>query len=540
MRFVVILIILVSLVPKAFFSAQLPFDADFVPIVWWGWDWLNGGVFPTYGTLSSVGAYNLPFLVWLHLPALVLTRDPQMAILATLLWVNVLGMACVYALGRELFNARVGLGALILYAFSETVITSAYTAWAQVLLPAFFAFVGLALWRWYRTGRGRYLAAAGVLATCAFMMHFSAILLFPVLLVFWLLSRAQWSWRGVGVGTVICVALLLPYGLFQVQRDFSDLRAFITRTPQVPSETMAFYRDLAYPPENSPLPLPDAPNTPQDAPSSAVKTPPTLATRALNEASTALGVLVAFAPLSSPSGGIVGVLALCAIGLALLWGLPHTLGRWRTLAEHAHGRAVLLALMSAVFLGGMLITRTLPTEQPTYLMGLLAWGSVLVAWAIDTLLTRLGALRWRTMLLWGACVCVAMVSVGSRIERQATREDTLFPQAWYFNSVARVVDAIAQDWNSPNALTVAYDTLPEMRFQWWALAWHTVDARYRQTMAYDFLLLARHNLQNKNTSAIGTAETYDYLVVFTDGLSRYDDGAYDVQILGKIALLKPR
>jgi 4-amino-4-deoxy-L-arabinose transferase-like glycosyltransferase len=500
-----VLIILVSLLPKAYYSAQMPFDADFVPLIWWGWEWLNGGAFPAYGTLSSVGAYNFPMLVWLHLPALSLTYEAQSAVLATLLWLNVVGMACFYSTARHMFGAGAATCALLLFAFSETLITSAYTAWAQVLLPSGFACLTWVLWRWVRSGRARWLALSGVLATCLFMLHFSAILLYPCMLAFALFQRARWSWRGIIAGGLVCLALFAPYLGFQVGRDFRDLRAFLTRQTPIPAETMRAYQELAYPSAPSaPADATPAPLSPSAPPES-----PTLLTRAIREGETVLSALTAFAPPNLPYAGVAFLACVAfALGLGLRRARPDVRPAWS------------LLLMVAVFVLGLAVARIYPSAQPTYLMGLLAWGALLCGWGVWACL---GAWRWGRVLAVLACVVVAFGTQAQRLAREPARQEALFPQAWYFSQVASVTDAIAEAFGRDTTLTIAYDLLPEMRFQWWAMAWHTVDARYHLGMAYDFLLLSRHNIRNRNISATGTADTPDALIVLDEGLARHSD-----------------
>lgn len=524
-----VLIILISLLPKAYYSAQMPFDADFVPVIWWGWEWLNGGAFPAYGTLSSVGAYNFPMLVWLHLPALSLTHEAQSAVLATLLWLNMLGMACFYSVARGMFGVGVATCALLLFALSETLITSAYTAWAQVLLPSGFACLTWVLWRWIQTRQARWLALSGVVATALFMLHFSAILLYPCMLAFALFYRARWSWRGIIAGGLVCVALLAPYLGFQVGRDFRDLRAFLTRQTPIPAETMRTYRELAYPSTPTQLTQREEAQPAQPIQGDAQRAPsesPTLITRATREVTTVIGALTAFVPPNLPYAGWA---FLACVAVAFIANLRQR--RAQTTAVWG------LLLMVATFVLGLLITRTYPSAQPTYLTGLLAWGALLCGWGLWTCLR---AWRWGRIVAVLACVVVALGTQAQRIGREPARQEALFPQTWYFSQVASATDAIAEAFGRDTTLTIAYDLLPEMPFQWWAMAWHTADPRYHLGMAYDFLLLSRHNIRNRNVSATSTADNPDALIVLDEGLARHSDalanGARAI-VVGRVVVL---
>ncbi|MCU0514791.1 MAG: hypothetical protein MUE40_19730, partial [Anaerolineae bacterium] len=255
-----LLLWLLTLPVKWLAAHNMGWDIDFVPVVAYGLRFLEGGAFPVHGTLSSVAAYNMPLLVWLHLPALALTRSPYMAMLLTLLVWNGVGTLYAFIAGRQLAGDRAGLAAAALFTLSETGVSGSYTAWAQLLLPTFYLVVWVHLWRWQATGRGVHLALCGSVATAALMTHFSAIVLYPALLVMALLTRARWQGRWLAAGTAISLALLLPYGLFQIERDFVDIRAFLTRQPTIPAAVLAQYRSAA---AETPAPPPVMATTPR-------------------------------------------------------------------------------------------------------------------------------------------------------------------------------------------------------------------------------------------------------------------------------------
>ena len=232
----VLLIILFISLPIKFATAQnMPWDIDFVPVVSRNVEYL----IPPVGTLSSVAAYNLPMLQWLHLPAQWLTGNVWWTIFLTLLTFNFLGTTALYALGVSMFNQRVGIVAAVLFTFSEVGISSSYTAWAQLLLPGFFAMVMLSLWLWIKHERGIYLAVAGIIATAAFMTHFSALLLYPAMLAVAIATRAKWQWGWLAIGAGIVILMFMPYLLVEFERDFTDVKAFISQEPLVTEAVFA-------------------------------------------------------------------------------------------------------------------------------------------------------------------------------------------------------------------------------------------------------------------------------------------------------------
>ncbi|MCA9916218.1 MAG: glycosyltransferase family 39 protein, partial [Anaerolineae bacterium] len=195
-------VILLSIPVKLIAARLLVWDLDFVPVISRGRDFLHNGTFPAYGTLSSVAAYNMPLLVWLQIPLLTITKHVPTVLIGTQLIFNLLATIFLYRIGSRFFNGRIGLAAAALFTFSEIGISSAYTAWAQMLLPGFFIFTLYNLMQWAYSGRGWFLGGAIFLATAATMTHFSAILLYPVILVFGVITHARWSKRGLTAGII--------------------------------------------------------------------------------------------------------------------------------------------------------------------------------------------------------------------------------------------------------------------------------------------------------------------------------------------------
>lgn len=540
----VALMLVATALKVVLFTSELPFDADYVPVVRLGWEWLNGGAFPVHGTLSSVAGYNMPFLVWLHLPMLSMTGDVRLTIVLTLMLFHLIGVACIYALGKEIANPRVAWLASALFTLSDTGITSTYNAWAQLLLPSFFAMLTLSLWRWAKYARGEYLAGAGVIAVSAFMNHFSAIMLFPMMLIFALFTRARWQWRGLLVGTCIGIGLLAPYLVFQVERDFVDLRAFLTKTNPIPSAVLERYKTIAYPPVQA-VPPPAStppigtllPNIAPENPSRLARLGTEILRLAYSTTLLTLPAIVADSPFYALNVGVLwgtwGVILL-AIGLNLNRLRHLAFQKWRTQAW------AWLGVLLATYTIGMVLTRTFPSEQPSYFAGYSAWGVLMSAWAWDIVLRRFrlnGRALGIAMLLVGGIV--AGVTLANRIERKPALETRLFPQVWYLSHLEAVADTLAQEIPLGTTPTISYDLLPEMSHQWWAMAWHERDSRYGLGMVYDFLLLVR-GIRNANTSPIGLAETPDYIITIGNGVQRYDIARYDVRLFGKIALITPK
>ena len=575
-----IFIFLLSVPIKLLASTQLVWEIDYVPVIQRGISWLDGGAFPASGTLSSVAAFNLPFLVWLQLPVMFFTRHiPTILILTQLIW-NFLGTVFVYRLGREMFRPTIGLIGATIFTFTDVSIAGSYTAWAQLLLPTFYVIVLYLLYQWRRSGHDRYPALCLIVTTAAFMTHFSAVLLYGVIIGVGVIVRLPLRWRGLLMGIVASLLMLSPYLAFQVEREFVDLKAFFTRQTTIPQAVLDRYAYLK--PEaqfsNTPVSIPDGDdspllNRPDDEP-----VPPSRLERALLWGlsvpqqylegmalmfGTQLGNLRTYILplyLINEALRIGTILLLCGgYSIGFVRFVRHLRTYWRThdkttlkdryaslgtvLVTTEAGSVMFILVFVLILLTGLIITRASPSTQPTYYTGLLGIELLVIAYALTRLLEKFVSSRsvgkW---LLIGLVASIAILPALDRVVRVTTHNDEQFTpfNVWLYSSMEDATDWIADDWDDGDSLTVAYDILPELPQFWWVAPWHTIDETYRIGMAYDALLEINHGLTNLNASPVGIAELPDYLIVFEHGLSRYEVDDYQVETFGAIHVLKPK
>lgn len=559
--YVLLLLILLASLPIKLAAAQnMPFDIDIVPV-------LSRSVeynLPPVGTLSSVAAYNMPMLQWIHLPALTLTHDAYMAILLTMLTFNILTTIAVFCIGDSMFSARVGLAAALMFTISEVGISSAYTAWAQLLLPGFYAMTFLFLWQWRKHEKGIYLALAGVLATAAFMTHFSAILLYPTMLIFAVITRAKWQWRWLLGGILLCLLMLAPYITYEMQHDFLDIRAFLRQESRVSSDVLAQVQYLK--PESGLLPREQSATVQPPSQATTNTPPPTnLSTikprwqRALDFALSIPEQMIRGLNLGfdTTMRGLPSIfrfalyippmLFVMSIGWSI-WGFMREISRRKGMTRHAptiqiinnvlvdtpQGRIILILLFVMTLISGLIITRSI--DQPTYFMGLTSLEIVIAAAIFSN--DRLP----RSLLILGAVLILtyAGVSIAERTARLIQHDDSQYSRfnVSIYRHVSDAVDYMAEDWQGSDTVIVSYDIMPEMCNLWWVAAWHSIDPEYRMGMNFDFLLMYHYGLRNTNTDPVGYVETADYFVVYELGLSRFNLDDYIVAQFGTIYVLR--
>ncbi len=572
-----LILLLISVGVKLYASQLLVWEVDYVPVIARGQTWLDGGMFPAVGTLSSVAAYNMPFLTWMQIPVMIFTHDVAVILIGTQLLFNILATWFVYRLGNEMFTPTIGFVGAILFTFSETGLSSSYTAWAQLLLPGFYVMVMYSLFRWKLDNSTLYVAMAWIISTMAFMTHFSAILLYGVIIVLWLIMRFPLNWRGLIIGVVVSASLLSPYMLFEVERDFVDLKAFFTRQTTISSDVLADYAYLK--PENQ-----GQSNSPSAATDNqSASDIPTQAEPKPQSSRLERGVAWVLSMPMQVIGGLRLVFTNDLRSLREYYPILHSISlilrslleisfwagivlaiyrysravqmRYQTFPDHQRlwthriklavntltgttaGRNLIILLFVLGIIAGLILVRAGYDQQATYYTGLFSLQFVMCAYGMIEL-TEIRGYTGRVMLL-----VLLLISLGAfdRITRVANHDVTVYSpfNIALYSSINSATTWIADDWTDSDTITVSYDFMPEMAGQWWVAPWNTIDDSYRMGMAYDYLLMSYHGLENRNTDPIGQVDNADYIVTFQAGVADYDSNDYQIEQFGAIFVLKP-
>ncbi len=573
-QILLLLILLLSAWVKLYAAQLLAWEADYVPLIALGQAWLDGGVFPAVGTLSSVAAYNMPFLVWMQIPALLFTRDVQMVLIATQLAFNLLGTWLMYRLGSRLFSPGAGLIAAALFTFSETGISSAYTAWAQLQLPVFTVAFAFCLYLWKTEGRPWQIASTWIIATAAFMTHFSAILLYGVLLIMWLLLRMPSNIRGLTVGLLISAAMLAPYMTVQTRNDFVDLRAFFSQRSRISQEILAEYDHLKPGAQAAALQAPtqeaaetalaaQTPQAPDSRFSRGIRWLVSIPWQLIQSARLVFqGELANLRAHQQPLYGLSNLLRVM-LEVCFWLGIAHALlscfRRWQAsfgslqpaqrsfqagwrmareqLVDSAAGRNVFLLLIVLGIVSGLILVRAGPEQQPSYYTGLVSLQLLMCGYPVFCIASQR---RLRNVLVVLIVIFISLAPL-DRILR-VSHHDRSAHTPQNLSLYANISDAagwIDSDWAQPGAITISYDLFPEMAYHWWIAAWNTVDESYRIGMALDHLLESYYGLRNSNRNPAGPADQPDYIVTSAPGAERYDIDRFNVNQFGALYVLKP-
>jgi len=208
-------------------------SADMVAVIRAVEQFSKHGVFPVKGILSSIAAYNMPGLIWLLLPASLIFSDPRWISMATAIPLNLLAAFILYKLSSRLMHSNLALVCVITYCLSPLTFGWSRSLWAQHYLEAFYIIIVYFLVGWAIDRKVCYGATAIVFIVYATMIHFSALVLLGAWVVVWLLWRPPIRLSRMLLALLVCAILLTPYLYFQIERDFQDLKAFVVGKGQL-------------------------------------------------------------------------------------------------------------------------------------------------------------------------------------------------------------------------------------------------------------------------------------------------------------------
>ena len=144
----------------------------------------------------------------------------------------------VFVWASELFGEVGGLAALALYSFCPDILAHSGLATSDLCVAFFFYMTLWRFWKYLKKPEWKDLVLAGVMAGLAFLSKFSAILIFPALL---LITAFTGSWKKVSFGRV--TAFLLVCFLTVWAGYFFEMKPLLKNTPD-PVKKTEIYRHI--------------------------------------------------------------------------------------------------------------------------------------------------------------------------------------------------------------------------------------------------------------------------------------------------------
>lgn len=180
------------------------------------------GAIPVTGIYSSISTLNPPLSVYVLLPFAWLSHDPVLAVISQECW-NVAGILFCYIFVLRTFGRRAAAISTMLFATAGAAVDYSRLLWQQDYLPPLIALWALFTFAGATQGRPRWLVPATAFLTCAILLHPTAALLLPTLLLALLLCPRKPSRREYAASGAVVALLLAPTLIWEVLSGWTDI-----------------------------------------------------------------------------------------------------------------------------------------------------------------------------------------------------------------------------------------------------------------------------------------------------------------------------
>lgn len=186
--------------------------------------------FPAIGPGTSIGNMYLgPLYYYLAAPSLWVFNFSPVGPSVFVASLGLLTLALLWWIGRQWFGRWPALAVSALYAISPTVITYSRSSWNPNIMPFFALLTMYGIWKVWRFGYWRWLIISAVSFAFILNSHYLGLLLFPPIVLFWLLSpRKSGSSRYVLVSCLTLFVLLAPLLIYDLRHDWQNFAAIKT------------------------------------------------------------------------------------------------------------------------------------------------------------------------------------------------------------------------------------------------------------------------------------------------------------------------
>lgn len=182
------------------------------------------------GPGTSIGNMYLgPLYYYLIAPSLLLAGFSPVGPSVFVALVGVATVFLVWRIGREFFSEAAGLVAAAFYAVAPTVIVYSRSSWNPNIMPFFALLVIYSIWRVWNRHEYKWLIVLGVAYAFVLQSHYLGLLLTPVILIFWYLSRVPI--RYTLYASVLFLFLMSPLVIFDARhgwRNYAAVKTFFT------------------------------------------------------------------------------------------------------------------------------------------------------------------------------------------------------------------------------------------------------------------------------------------------------------------------
>jgi len=187
------------------------------------------------GPGTSVGGMYLgPLYYYFMAPFLLLWNFSPVGPAIGVALLGIATIYLVYLVGKKWFGNTAGLIASSLYAISPTVIIYSHSSWNPNIMP-FFALLSIyAIWRVWKKkehkqslagSAGNWLFVTAISFAFVLQSHYLGILIAPVLIIYWILSKPKYHMRYTIYSVLIFSFLMSPLLIFDIRHNWMNSKA---------------------------------------------------------------------------------------------------------------------------------------------------------------------------------------------------------------------------------------------------------------------------------------------------------------------------
>jgi hypothetical protein len=204
---------------------QAEFLWDQAEISKWALKMARGGEIAWVGPPSSTGLYSFLGTVWLMAIPYTLSLSPIVAT-GFIALLNVLAVLGCYLLTRHWFGRRAAWVAALLFTVAPWGVIYSRKIWQVELLAPFTLFYVFTGWLAFVQGRRWALLIHALALAWLVQIHFTALALVPLTLLWSLIFWRRLDWRLVLLSALLAALTFTPYLLYEAQHQWVSVRRF--------------------------------------------------------------------------------------------------------------------------------------------------------------------------------------------------------------------------------------------------------------------------------------------------------------------------
>ena len=190
--------------------------------------------FPAVGPPSSVGQLYLgPFYYYLISPFILISNFDPVGLGLGVASIWIIGIIAAYIFVKKIANNKTTVIFSALIIFSAELIKLGRFSWNPNLLPIFGFFTIITLHKWILAKKRRYALILGALLSFSVQLHYLALLLGLVILIYGLIELYKSKYKKelliqLGLIGFMFIFFLSPLIFFDIRHDYLNLKGFIS------------------------------------------------------------------------------------------------------------------------------------------------------------------------------------------------------------------------------------------------------------------------------------------------------------------------